>query len=103
MFASFTRMFALSTQCNVFRVPSGFSQVESTSNERNYSAAPFLGLWHGRCCGIALTAVERGEALRLITLRNSWSDLDSVEKAAVMLGLLALTLAAWVLGSVPAL
>ena len=39
--------------------------------------------------------------MRLVTVRNTWSDLDSVEKAAVMLALLALTLAAWVLGGVP--
>lgn len=40
--------------------------------------------------------------MRLITVRNTWSDLDSVEKVAVMLALLALMLAVWVLGGVPA-
>lgn len=40
--------------------------------------------------------------MRLITVRNRWSDLDSVEKAVVMLALLALTLAAWALGGLPA-
>jgi len=40
--------------------------------------------------------------MRLVSVRNTWSDLDSVEKAAVMLVLLALTLAAWVLGGMPA-
>ena len=39
--------------------------------------------------------------MRLVTVRNTWSDLDSVEKAAVMLALLALTLAGWVLGGLP--
>ena len=38
--------------------------------------------------------------MRLVSVRNTWSDLDSVEKAAVMLGFVALTLAAWVLGTI---
>ena len=37
--------------------------------------------------------------MRPVTVRNTWSDLDSVEKAAVML---ALTLAGWALGCLPA-
>lgn len=32
-------------------------------------------------------------------MRNTWSDLDAVEKAAVTLAFVALTLAAWVLGT----
>ncbi len=32
-------------------------------------------------------------------VRNAWSGLDSVEKVAVVFAVLALTLAAWVLGS----
>lgn len=35
----------------------------------------------------------------MLTVRHAWSDLDSIEKAAIVLGLVALTLAAWVLGS----
>jgi len=38
--------------------------------------------------------------MRLLTMRHTWSDLDAVEKAAVMLGFVALTLAAWVLGTI---
>jgi hypothetical protein len=35
------------------------------------------------------------------SLRNVWSGLDSFEKIAVTLAVLALTLAGWALGSLP--
>jgi hypothetical protein len=40
-----------------------------------------------------------GRDMRLMSVRNTWLDLDAVEKAAVMLAFVALTLAAWVLGT----
>lgn len=44
-----------------------------------------------------ITAVSGG-GMRL-SVRNTWVYLDAVEKAAVMLAFVALTLAAWVLGT----
>jgi hypothetical protein len=41
----------------------------------------------------------RGENLRMLTLRNAWSGLDRFEKVAVVLAVVALTLAAWALGT----
>jgi hypothetical protein len=35
----------------------------------------------------------------MLSARNVWSGLDSLEKIAVVLALVALTLAAWALGS----
>jgi hypothetical protein len=35
----------------------------------------------------------------MLSVRNAWSGLDSFEKAAVVFAVLALTLAAWALGS----
>ena len=38
-------------------------------------------------------------ALRMLSVRNAWSGLDSLEKIAVVFAVLALTMAAWALGS----
>ncbi len=37
--------------------------------------------------------------MRVLTLRTAWSGFNSVEKVAVVLALIALTMAAWVLNS----
>lgn len=35
----------------------------------------------------------------MLSVRNAWSGLDSLEKIAVVFAVLALTMAAWALGS----
>jgi len=42
---------------------------------------------------------SRERVLPTLNVRNAWSGLDSFEKIAVVLSVVALTLAAWALGS----
>ena len=48
--------------------------------------------------GLEQFAVRRA-LLRMLSVRNIWSGLDTLEKTAVVLAVVALTLAAWALGS----
>jgi hypothetical protein len=40
-----------------------------------------------------------GKVLRMLSVRNTWTGLNSFEKAAIVLSVIALTLAVWALGS----
>ena len=101
LFASFTPVVRFAHAAGGGCIGRLFRQLPNDMTKKGLLlAASGVLIWHWQCCmRVSLADLLRGESLRMLTVRNAWSGLDRFEKVAVVLGVVALTLAAWALGT----
>jgi hypothetical protein len=101
VFASFTSLFALCTLAEIEGSPSVPLPIANRPQIKRISrlnATIMFGIPGAQRKG-SRQFISRESVLPILNVRNAWSGLDSFEKIAVVLSVVALTLAAWTLGS----